>query len=313
MVDNRVVTATPANFGLVHVGAALSQGITLSTTGDDNHYTRVTVPNPSAPDANGMSITGGANPTFNGPAISDTPHGFRRRHHARHSQWYDHPRNQRRGSDGREACQRAGELFRTGVLGQRHMEQHLGIVLEPNGNWTDANGSGVQAAPGSFAGFNNTDTAVFSGSGSVTAIDLTGANPSLNALSFSNSSYTLSNGSLTLNGSTGTATVTVSSGTQIDQHAHNACWQRQLRDQRRGLALELHDQRVGRVDKERFRRGNVGGGRHMEFDRFDRDYPGHFDRSVGHLARWRWHHLGFRCDLAGRADRSIGQWRELEP
>ena len=83
-----------------------------------------------------------------------------------------------------------------------------------SGNWTDANGSGVQAAPGTFAGFTNTDVATFSGSGSVTAVNLTGVNPSLNALSFSNSSYTLSNGSLTLNGSTGTAAVTVSSGTQ---------------------------------------------------------------------------------------------------
>lgn len=65
-----------------------------------------------------------------------------------------------------------------------------------NSNWTDANG--VQAAPGTFGGYTNTDTATFSGSGSVTTISLSGANPSLAALSFSNTSYTLSDGTLTL-------------------------------------------------------------------------------------------------------------------
>ncbi len=79
-----------------------------------------------------------------------------------------------------------------------------------SGNWTDGNGSGIQAVPGTW-GYN--DTAAFNGSGSATAIDLTGVNPTLQALSFSNSSYSLSNGSLTLS-SSGTATVTVSSGTQ---------------------------------------------------------------------------------------------------
>ena len=79
-----------------------------------------------------------------------------------------------------------------------------------NSNWTDANG--VHAAPGTFAGFTNIDTAAFCGSGSVTAISLTGANPSLAALSFSGSNYTLSDGTLTLS-SAGTASITVS-GTQ---------------------------------------------------------------------------------------------------
>ena len=72
---------------------------------------------------------------------------------------------------------------------------------QASANWTDSGGT-VHAAPGTFAGFANTDIGHVQRSGSVTAIDLTGVNPSLNALSFSNSSYTLSNGSLTLNGST---------------------------------------------------------------------------------------------------------------
>ncbi len=58
------------------------------------------------------------------------------------------------------------------------------------------------------------DTVTFANSGATTAIDLTGAAPNLQALSFSSSDYTLSNGSLTLQSSTGTATITVSSNQQ---------------------------------------------------------------------------------------------------
>ena len=65
VVDNRVVTSTSASFGLVHVGAAISQGITLSTTGDDNYYTRVTVANGGIDNNGFFTVSGGSNPTFN--------------------------------------------------------------------------------------------------------------------------------------------------------------------------------------------------------------------------------------------------------
>ena len=209
-VENRVVTSTSANF-LVHVGAAISQGITLSTTGGDSQYTRVTVANGSD---GFLTVSGGSNPTFNGASVTDnrTIAGMA-------------------GTtgvfDGTVTLTTIGE----GLTGESPVNVPVNYNVQvfsgsgrwtgnssgswaANGNWADSNGSGVHAAPGTFAGFTNTDVATFSGSGSVTAIDLTGVNPSLNALSFSNSSYTLTGGSLTLNGSNGTATVTVSSGTQ---------------------------------------------------------------------------------------------------
>ena len=77
-------------------------------------------------------------------------------------------------------------------------------------NWTDGANPGV---PGDGSRPAGTDTAAFSGSGTVTAITLD-TNPNLASLTFSNSSYTLSGGSLTLQSSTGTATVTALSGTQ---------------------------------------------------------------------------------------------------
>jgi autotransporter-associated beta strand protein len=74
-------------------------------------------------------------------------------------------------------------------------------------NWTDTSGNGVHAAPGTFTGFTNTDTATLSGSAAL-AISLLGANPSLAVLNLSGTNYTLSDGTLTLS-SAGTATVTV--------------------------------------------------------------------------------------------------------
>jgi len=79
-------------------------------------------------------------------------------------------------------------------------------------NWTD--GDGIHGVPGVDPLRIGKDTATFTNSGAQTLIDLTGENPNLKSLSFSTSSYTLSHGSLTLQSTTGTATVTVSSGTQ---------------------------------------------------------------------------------------------------
>ena len=189
----------------------MSQGITLSTTGDDNHYTRVTVANGSD---GFLTVSGGSNPTFNGPSVTD-------------NRTLSGTANTAGIINGTVMLTTSGE----GLTGESPINVPVNYSVQvfsgsgrwtgnssgswgANGNWADGNGSGVQAAPGTFAGFTNTDTATFDGSGSVTAIDLTGVNPSLNALSFSNSSYTLRGGSLTLNGSNGTATVTVSSGTQ---------------------------------------------------------------------------------------------------
>ena len=87
-----------------------------------------------------------------------------------------------------------------------------GSAWNDSANWVDVNGLAV--VPGTSPRPDNTDVATFSGSGTVTAIDLTGAAPSLHALNFNASSYTLSGGSLTLKSDTGTATVTVGGGTQ---------------------------------------------------------------------------------------------------
>ena len=52
-------------------------------------------------------------------------------------------------------------------------------------SWTDA--SGIHAAPGTFAGFDNVDTAVFNGTGTTSIISLNGTSPSIKALNLSGS------------------------------------------------------------------------------------------------------------------------------
>ena len=83
-------------------------------------------------------------------------------------------------------------------------------------NWQDAGNAAVHVAPGQFAGFDNVDQAAFSGSGLVTAIDLSTASPtpSLKALTFNNTDYMLSGGSLQLKSDSNMANIVVSSGTQ---------------------------------------------------------------------------------------------------
>ena len=79
-------------------------------------------------------------------------------------------------------------------------------------NWTDS-GSTVHAAPGTFAGFTNTDTATFNGLDSVPTINVD-TSISLAGLNFSGSNYMLSGGTISLDSAGGTATVLVTSSTQ---------------------------------------------------------------------------------------------------
>ena len=81
-------------------------------------------------------------------------------------------------------------------------------------HWSDTNG--VQAAPGTFAGYDNVDVANFSGGGATT-VNLDGASPSLKTLSLSGASaYTLAQGnigsaSLQFKSDSGNANITAAS------------------------------------------------------------------------------------------------------
>jgi autotransporter-associated beta strand protein len=65
-----VVQSSATSFGLLLVGTAVSQAITLSTSGDDGNFTRVRVGN-AGPDSNGIGLAGGTNPVFNASSVTD--------------------------------------------------------------------------------------------------------------------------------------------------------------------------------------------------------------------------------------------------
>jgi autotransporter-associated beta strand protein len=219
VVANRVVTASAASFGLVHVGAAVSQPIMLSTIGDDSHFTRVTVGN-TEKDANGISVTGGANPVFNGSSVMDqrTLGGIL---------------NNVGAISGTITLTTSGE----GLAGETPVNvsvNYTGQVYSGkaqwstnsgawsnNANWIDTVGGGPSGAPG-ISGYRS-DTATF-GPGSatgLTVVSLNSAAPVLSSLVIDSSAagYAIVQGTgttgLTLTGSDGSspAAVTVLSGT----------------------------------------------------------------------------------------------------
>lgn len=82
-------------------------------------------------------------------------------------------------------------------------------------NWTDLDDAGVHAAPGTFAGFAASDTAVFDAAGGSSVVSLNGGSPSLTALTFNGGSYTLAQGTggtILLNNGASPATITDSAG-----------------------------------------------------------------------------------------------------
>ncbi len=72
VIDNRTVSGSAVAFGSVIVGGTTTQNTTLSTTGDDNNFTRITVRALAvSADSNGVSATAGAGDVlFNGAGVT---------------------------------------------------------------------------------------------------------------------------------------------------------------------------------------------------------------------------------------------------
>ena len=217
VVDNRVVTATTATFA-VRVGSPVSQPVTLSTTGDDNYFTRVSVGN-AGPDANGISVTGGTHPLFNASTVTDV-------------RTLSGVFSSVGTFNGSIILPTTGE----GLPGEAPINVPVNYTAQvfsgkaqwnivgggswgANGNWQDAQLGGPNAGAPGISGFAG-DTATFGnivGSSSAT-VTLDGANPTLSAITFSNTSggsFTLAQGSggtLTLSNFPGDAAINVSVG-----------------------------------------------------------------------------------------------------
>jgi autotransporter-associated beta strand protein len=218
VVSNRVVTASTTNFGLVHVGSPVSQPITLSTTGDDSNFTRVTVGN-AGPDGNGISVSGGTSPVFNGSTVTDqrtiggvfssvgTINGT-----------ITLPTTGE-GLAGEMPINVPVNYTAQVYSGQAEWNSTTGYWATP-ANWKDTVGGGSSEPPG-LSGF-ATDTATFGPNAfsGIVVVALNSASPVLSNLIFSSSDtsyliYQTGTKGLTLTSSDGIspAAVTVTSGT----------------------------------------------------------------------------------------------------
>ena len=208
VLQNRVVTATSTNFGLVHLNSALSSNITLSSPGTDNQNTRVTVADSSAPDASGLSVTGGSpSGTFNG-SFTDTRSiggtistlGV-----------LSGSISLTTGAEGLagESPINVGVLYSGTVFsGTAAWNVNSSGSWATNGNWVDTQQAGsIPGAPGLSGAASIGDTATFgavSGLGTTPTVSLNGVSPTLAGITFSSAtnSYTIATG-------TGTGSITL--------------------------------------------------------------------------------------------------------
>jgi hypothetical protein len=227
VLDTRLVTAPAVtDLGYVHVGGGVaSTALPLSTTGDDSHFTRITIGNSSAADANGMRVTGGSTAlrfgyegmsdlrTIGGTLGSSVPVG---------------------GFSGTLTLTAGTE---SGVLGT---QMPINVVVNYAGkvysgkaawsrsaggswatmtNWQDSQAGGPNGGAPGITGFAG-DTASFGDSigSALTTISLDGQNPVLNSLTFGThmgGSYSITpgtGGQITFSAGTADSAITVNGG-----------------------------------------------------------------------------------------------------
>ena len=183
-----------------------------------------------------LTVSGGSNPTFNGSSVTD-------------NRTLSGTANTAGIINGTVMLTTSGE----GLTGEQPINVPVNYsvqVFSGSGRWTGNSGGswGSQRQLGRWQRLRRAGRSGYlrrlhqhrhghvHGSGSVTAIDLTGVNPSLNALSFSNSSYTLSRRQPDAQRQQRHGDRHGQQRDAVDQHADDACQQRQLCHQWRGLA-----------------------------------------------------------------------------
>ena len=218
-VANRTLTATALGaLGLQHVGATYAGPATTtvstlaSTAGDDDRATRVTL----GGGTDGSLTVAGSATVFNTASHSEG-RGVSGSYAA--AGVISGSFNLTTAVDGSETV--------TGTTPQTTAVTYSASVFNGTGkwtsgtsgdwgthaNWTDSNT--INAAPGTFASFDNVDTATLDGTGAGPVISLNGTSPSVKNVAFSGATaYTVapgSGGTLKLKADAGSATVSSSS------------------------------------------------------------------------------------------------------
>jgi autotransporter-associated beta strand protein len=221
ILDNRRVTAGSVDLGVVHSGAAASGTATLSTTGDDSQFTRITVNNSTAADANGISVSGstssfrfGLDGMSTTRTVGGTPLGL-----GALAGTINLTTNAEANVSGTQTLANVAVPYTVKVFsGQAAWNGSAAGVWGDHPSWSDKLSNAGAGAPG-ISGY-NTDTATFGNAiGNKAAnIALNGSNPSLASLTFDNSqggSYTLSvgtGGAISINASQVTVPINDNNG-----------------------------------------------------------------------------------------------------
>jgi len=217
VVDNRTVTASMVNFGVFHVGTTTAIGTsTLSTTGVDNYFTRVTV---AATGGTGnFLVTGGTGTLFNAADSSGS-----RTLSGTFTTASSYSGNVTLATSGEglpnETPNNVSVPYFAQVFSGQSRWAGSSSSWADAANWQDQVTPSIAAAPGIWGVVGDSATL---GAGTAGTITLDGANTNLASLIFNNSSagYTLSGlgantNKLTLNYSTTAATIAVESGTHL--------------------------------------------------------------------------------------------------
>lgn len=221
ILDNRRVTAAgTVDLGLVHNSATASGAATLTTTGADNQFTRITVNNTAAADANGISISGSTTFRFglDGMSGTKTVSGIPNKLGVVTGS-ISLTTNGEASIPGTQVLANVVVPYTVKVFsGQASWNGSTADVWNNQQSWTDNLSNAGAGSPG-ISGF-NTDSATFGNviAGSAANIALNGSNPSLGGLTFDNNlggSYTISvgtGGAITVATTAGGTPITVNNG-----------------------------------------------------------------------------------------------------
>ena len=209
VLQDRVVSAsTVAGFGSVHQNATVNGTTSLTSAGADDSNTRVTVANAGA-DANGISVTGGTDPTFNGSTSDTRTVSGNISALGVVSGNITLTTTGEAGISGTQNPVNVSVLYSASVYsGKAAWTSGASGSWVTGSNWADTLGGGVAGSPGVDGALSIGDTATFgnvAGSPASLTVSLNGTSPTLAGITFNSSAtaYTIaagSGGSITLQG-----------------------------------------------------------------------------------------------------------------
>jgi fibronectin-binding autotransporter adhesin len=214
----------PVNLGVVHIGGAATQALTISNSAANDGFSEKLnatiggVTGDATASGSVSLLTAGSSST-NLIAGINTASGGNKSGTATITLNSDGTGTSGYGTTGigTQTVNVSGQVFNGIGVWTQTSGSSASWGSGANANWTDANG--IQAAPGTFAGFDNVDTATFNGTGTTATVNLDGVTPSIKNLNFSGATaYNIATGSgtgsLALKSDTGDmANVTVSGNT----------------------------------------------------------------------------------------------------